>query len=61
MAEWSEAKNDRLRRLWADLTISVQEIAESLGVTPLAVSQQRKRLNLPSRYPNRAKEKEPAA
>lgn len=51
--EWTEAKNHRLRRLWADQTLAVKEIAQSLGVTPLAVSQQRKRLGLPSRYPAR--------
>jgi DNA-binding Xre family transcriptional regulator len=38
--EWSEAKNNRLRRLWDDLTMSVQDMAEALGVSPLAISQQ---------------------
>jgi hypothetical protein len=58
--EWSEEKNNRLRRMWDDLTMSVQDMAEALGVSPLAISQQRKRLGLPSRYPNRAKAPERA-
>lgn len=60
MADWTEAKRDRLRRLWADPTRTVIEMGESLGKTPLAVSLEAQRLGLPSRYPNRAKEREPA-
>lgn len=60
MPEWSDGKMERLKRLWADPTRTVKEMAEALGTTPLAVSLQAKRLGLPSRYPNRVKEREAA-
>jgi hypothetical protein len=61
MAEWTEAKKQRLRRLWADQTITVKAMGEGLGVTPLAISQQARRMGLPSRYSARTKRKGRAA
>ncbi len=49
MPEWSEQRIARLRRLWADETLSVSDIAERLGVTSKAVSALRWRLALPPR------------
>ena len=52
-SEWTPVRHAKLRRLWSDETLSVKQIAESMGVSPQAISQERIRLGLPSRYPRR--------